>query len=85
METKDSVGNVLNDGDTIIVAKTLKVKGRGRCVKKPNEGRGKGLPVEVKVYREAPIKIETFHIWCPGGLKSERSWALRKEAQRRPR
>ena len=24
METKDSVGNILNDGDTVIVTKTLK-------------------------------------------------------------
>ncbi len=27
MDTKDSVGNVLNDGDAVIVNKTLKVKG----------------------------------------------------------
>jgi len=27
METKDSVGNVLNDGYTVIISKTLKVKG----------------------------------------------------------
>ena len=26
METKDSVGNVLNDGYTVIISKTLKVK-----------------------------------------------------------
>ena len=24
METKDAVGNVLNDGDTVIISKTLK-------------------------------------------------------------
>ena len=34
METKDSVGNVLNDGDTIIVAKTLKVKGMSKTLKR---------------------------------------------------
>lgn len=34
MEIKDSVGNVLNDGDTIIVVKTLKVKGMSKTLKK---------------------------------------------------
>ena len=34
METKDSVGNVLNDGDKIIVAKTLKVKGMSKTLKR---------------------------------------------------
>ena len=34
METKDSVGNVLNNGDTIIVAKTLKVKGMSKTLKR---------------------------------------------------
>tara|TARA_B110000014_G_C19883359_1_gene457169 strand:+ start:230 stop:439 length:210 start_codon:yes stop_codon:yes gene_type:complete len=34
METKDSVGNVLNDGDTIVVAKTLKVKGMSKTLKR---------------------------------------------------
>ena len=34
METKDLVGNVLNDGDTIIVAKTLKVKGMSKTLKR---------------------------------------------------
>ena len=26
METKDSVGNILNDGDTVIITKTLNVE-----------------------------------------------------------
>ena len=34
METKDSVGNVLNDGDAIIVDKTLKVKGMSKTLKR---------------------------------------------------
>ena len=34
METKDSVGNVLNDGDTIIVDKTLKVKGMSKTLER---------------------------------------------------
>ena len=34
METKDSVGNVLNDGDTVIIAKTLKVKGMSKTLKR---------------------------------------------------
>jgi len=34
METKDSVGNVLNDGDTIILSKTLKVKGMSKIIKR---------------------------------------------------
>ena len=34
METKDSVGNVLNDGDTIIISKTLKVKGMSKTLKR---------------------------------------------------
>jgi len=34
METKDSVGNVLNDSDTIILSKTLKVKGMSKILKR---------------------------------------------------
>ena len=31
METKDSVGNVLNDGDTVNITKTLDVKLVNQC------------------------------------------------------
>ena len=34
METKDSVGNVLNDGDTVIMTKTLNVKGMSKTLKR---------------------------------------------------
>ena len=34
METKDSVGNVLNDGDTIIITKTLNVRGMSKTLKR---------------------------------------------------
>jgi protein PhnA len=34
METKDSAGNILNDGDTVIVSKTLKVKGMSKTFKR---------------------------------------------------
>jgi protein PhnA len=34
METKDSVGNVLNDGDTVTISKTLKVKGMSKTLKR---------------------------------------------------
>ena len=34
METKDSVGNVLNDGDTVITTKTLDVKGMSKILKR---------------------------------------------------
>ena len=34
METKDSVGNVLNDGDTVIITKTLSVKGMSKTLKR---------------------------------------------------
>ena len=34
METKDSVGNVLNDGDTVIISKPLKVKGMSKTLKR---------------------------------------------------
>jgi len=34
METKDSVGNVLNDGDTVIITKTLNVKGMSKTLKR---------------------------------------------------
>ncbi|PST84096.1 PhnA protein [Pedobacter yulinensis] len=33
METKDSNGNVLNDGDSVIVNRTLKVKGMAATIK----------------------------------------------------
>ena len=33
-ETKDSVGNVLNDGDTSTISKTLKVKGISKILKR---------------------------------------------------
>ena len=34
METRDSVGNILQDGDTVIVSKTLKVKGMSKTLKR---------------------------------------------------
>ena len=34
METKDAVGNVLNDGDTVIITKTLDVKGMSKTLKR---------------------------------------------------
>ena len=34
METKDSVGNILNDGDTVIITKTLNVKGMSKTLKR---------------------------------------------------
>jgi protein PhnA len=34
METKDSNGNLLNEGDSVIVIKTLKVKGSPNDIKK---------------------------------------------------
>jgi len=34
METKDSVGNILNDGDTVIITKTLDVKGMSKTLKR---------------------------------------------------
>ena len=34
METKDAVGNILNDGDTIILSKTLKIKGMSKTLKR---------------------------------------------------
>ena len=33
-ETKDSVGNILNDGDTVIVTKTLDLKGMSKTLKR---------------------------------------------------
>jgi protein PhnA len=34
METKDSVGNILNDGDTVIITNTLNVKGMSKILKR---------------------------------------------------
>ena len=34
METKDSVGNVLNNGDAVIMTKTLDVKGISKTLKR---------------------------------------------------
>lgn len=34
MEARDSVGNILQDGDTVIVSKTLKVKGMSKTLKR---------------------------------------------------
>jgi len=34
MDVKDCVGNILSDGDTVIVNKTLKVKGMSATLKK---------------------------------------------------
>lgn len=36
METKDSNGNVLNDGDSVHVIKDLKVKGLNKTLKRGN-------------------------------------------------
>lgn len=32
METRDSVGNILQDGDTVILTKTKKVKGMSKTL-----------------------------------------------------
>ena len=32
METKDAVGNILNDWDTIVLSKTLKIKGMSKTL-----------------------------------------------------
>ena len=34
MEIKDSVGNILSDGDTIVLTKTLKIKGMSKTLKR---------------------------------------------------
>jgi protein PhnA len=34
MDTKDSVGNILNDGDTVTVNKDLKIKGMSKTIKR---------------------------------------------------
>tara|TARA_E500000331_G_scaffold212340_1_gene203542 strand:+ start:539 stop:748 length:210 start_codon:yes stop_codon:yes gene_type:complete len=34
MEIKDSVGNILNYGDTIVLTKTLKIKGMSKTLKR---------------------------------------------------
>ena len=34
METRDSVGNVLNDGDTVIMTNSLDVKGMSKTLKR---------------------------------------------------
>jgi protein PhnA len=34
MDTKDSVGNVLNDGDAVTVNKDLKIKGMSKTIKR---------------------------------------------------
>ena len=34
MEIKDSIGNILNDGDKIVLTKTLKIKGMSKTLKR---------------------------------------------------
>jgi protein PhnA len=34
MDTKDSVGNILKDGDTVMVNKDLKIKGMSKTIKR---------------------------------------------------
>ncbi len=34
MDTKDSVGNILNDADTVTVNKDLKIKGMSKTIKR---------------------------------------------------
>jgi len=34
MDTKDSVGNILNDGDSVTVNKDLKIKGMSKTIKR---------------------------------------------------
>ncbi|MDX5405288.1 MAG: alkylphosphonate utilization protein [Bacteroidota bacterium] len=40
METRDAVGNILNDGDTVIATKTLKVKGTNINLKRGDKIKG---------------------------------------------
>ena len=37
MEIKDSVGNVLSNGDTIVLSKTLKIKGMSKTLKRSDK------------------------------------------------
>ncbi|MBD1397977.1 alkylphosphonate utilization protein [Pontibacter sp. JH31] len=51
METKDSNGNILNDGDSVHVVKDLKVKGMSTTLKRGNVIKGirlTGSPHEVE-------------------------------------
>jgi protein PhnA len=51
METKDSNGNILNDGDSVHVVKDLKVKGMSTTLKRGNVIKGirlTGSPNEVE-------------------------------------
>lgn len=51
METKDSNGNILNDGDSVHVIKDLKVKGMSTTLKRGNVIKGirlTGSPNEVE-------------------------------------
>ena len=41
METKDSAGNVLTDGDTVIITKTLDVKGISKALKRGDKIKNK--------------------------------------------
>ena len=40
MDTKDSVGNILNDGDSVTVNKDLKIKGMSKTIKRGTKVKG---------------------------------------------
>lgn len=48
METKDSNGNILNDGDSVTVIKDLKVKGSSSVIKRGTAVRNIRLTDDVK-------------------------------------
>jgi len=51
MEVKDSNGNVLNEGDTVLVIKDLKVKGANMTLKR-------GTPIKNIRLTDSPEEIE---------------------------
>jgi protein PhnA len=57
---KDSNGNILNDGDTIIVIKDLKVKGSSSSVKKGTKVKGIRLIYDSSDGHDIDCKIDGF-------------------------
>ncbi len=65
METRDSNGTLLNDGDNVTIIKDLKVKGSSIVLKRGTMIKG------IRLYNETEVECRTDKV---KGLKLETQW-----------
>ena len=75
MEIKDSVGNILNDGDTIVLTKTLKIKGMSKTLKRGDKIKNIKKNIQSRFFNNIshPFSISSLEIVNGGVILTEES------------